>query len=84
MDGLRPFLQSVNFTVLSANIDASNEPLIDGLFVSSVIKEIDGQKIGIVGYTIKNTPDIVDPCKFENVCVHAICHLALHYLGDCG
>ena len=66
MEGLRPFLQSVNFPVLSANIDASNEPLIDGLFAPSVIKEVDGQKIGIVGYTIKSTPELVRPSKFSS------------------
>ena len=61
VEGLLPFLQSVNFSVISANIDASNEPLIDGLFNASVIKEIDGQKIGIVGYTTKDTPKLVNP-----------------------
>ena len=64
MEGLRPFLQSVNFPVISANIDSSKEPLIDGLFAPSVIKEVDGQKIGIVGYTTKDTPQLVIPSNF--------------------
>ena len=56
--GLHPFLQSVNFPVVSANIDASMEPLINGLFSPSVIKNIEGEKIGIIGFTSKETPEL--------------------------
>ena len=68
VEGLRPFLQSVSFPVLSSNIDANNEPMINGLFAPSVIKVIDGQKIGIVGYTIKETPELADPSKLFYLC----------------
>ncbi len=59
VQGLAPFLKNVSFPVLSANIDSSNEPVIDGLFDASWMTVINGQTIGVVGYTMKETPDLV-------------------------
>ncbi|XP_071113275.1 5'-nucleotidase-like [Haliotis cracherodii] len=56
--GLLPFLEDVTVPVLSANIDASQEPRIQGLFRKSTVVTIGGQKIGIIGYTTTDTPSI--------------------------
>ncbi|XP_070570251.1 5'-nucleotidase-like [Ptychodera flava] len=54
--GLVPFLNNATFPVISANIDATQEPEIDGLYTPSTILQIDGTQVGIVGYTYKDTP----------------------------
>ena len=56
--GLAPFLKNVSFPVLSSNIDSSNEPVLNGLFDASWTTVINGQTIGVVGYTIKKTPEL--------------------------
>ncbi|KAL0967298.1 hypothetical protein UPYG_G00250450 [Umbra pygmaea] len=59
VDGLmKPFLQDVNCTVLSANIkpDEILAPKISGLYLPYKIFEIGSEKVGVVGYTSKETP----------------------------
>ncbi|XP_060770017.1 5'-nucleotidase isoform X2 [Neoarius graeffei] len=63
VDGLKPFLQSVNCTVLSANIKAT-EPVasqISGYYLPSKIFTVGSEKIGIVGYTSRETPALSLP-----------------------
>ena len=55
---MAPFLNAVNFPVLSSNIDSSKEPVIDGLFNKSVVFDVAGEMIGIVGYTYSRTGEI--------------------------
>ncbi|XP_002738722.2 snake venom 5'-nucleotidase-like [Saccoglossus kowalevskii] len=55
IDGLIPFLNNVTFPVISANIDATYEPSIDGLYYPSTVLEIGGERIGLVGYTLDET-----------------------------
>ncbi len=52
-----------NFSVVSANLDASSEPTLDGLFSKSAIKTYlakDGTEleVGIVGYGMERINDI--------------------------
>ena len=61
--GLAPFLHNATFPVLSCNIDARNDPDINGLFLPSVVLELGGEKVGVVGYTTDETPTLVDQCK---------------------
>eukprot|EP00062_Callorhinchus_milii_P009720 gi/632953828/ref/XP_007892636.1/ PREDICTED: 5'-nucleotidase [Callorhinchus milii] len=59
VDGLiKPFLQSVNFPVLSANIkpDAYLAPNITGYYKPYHIFTVGSEKVGVVGYTSKETP----------------------------
>ncbi|XP_071801378.1 snake venom 5'-nucleotidase-like [Asterias amurensis] len=56
--GLEQFLRDVNASVVSCNIDASKEPSINGLFTKSTVLTIGGEKIGVVGYTLTQTPEI--------------------------
>jgi len=70
VSGLLPFLNNVTFPILSANIDASKEPTLEGKFRKSIIADYEGQKVGIVGYTTEETAWISNPGKnlsFGNV-----------------
>ncbi|XP_078086190.1 5'-nucleotidase [Mustelus asterias] len=55
---LGPFLQNVSFPVLSANIKADQylSPNLMGYYHPYTILQVNGQKIGVVGYTTKETP----------------------------
>lgn len=43
-------LKDAGVTVLCANMDISNEPSMNNLYKKSMIIEINGRKIGIIGY----------------------------------
>ena len=58
VEGLVPFLKAVNFSVISANINAAKEPAMKNLFSKSVERTVAGQRVGIVGYTTVDTPSI--------------------------
>ena len=51
IDGLLPFLDAVNFPVLASNIQTDREPEMVGKTAKSVVIEVGGRKIGIIGYT---------------------------------
>ncbi|KAG8444817.1 hypothetical protein GDO86_009827 [Hymenochirus boettgeri] len=68
---LKPFLEQVKFPVLSANIKADAElaPKISGFVLPLKILQVGSEKIGIVGYTSRETPVLSDPgphLVFEN------------------
>lgn len=61
---LAPFLDALSaagIPVVSANVDASQEPLLAGKFAKSAVVEVGGEKIGIVGLTTTETPEIASP-----------------------
>ena len=43
---------------MAANVDATDEPELEGKFGSSTTFEFDGVKIGVIGYITEETPDI--------------------------
>lgn len=61
VDGLVSFLNNLTFPVVSANIDVSQEPRLQGLFTKSIVKNVGGEDIGIVGYTTKMAAVISKP-----------------------
>ena len=63
--GLVPFLQAVNFSVISANINASLEPDVSDLFTKSVVRVVAGRRVGIVGYTTADTPLMSSPGQWS-------------------
>ncbi|XP_067416836.1 5'-nucleotidase isoform X2 [Emydura macquarii macquarii] len=66
LDGLLdPLLKNVNFSILSANIKASKSVAsnITGYFQPYKILHVGSEKIGIVGYTTKETPLLSNPGK---------------------
>ncbi|XP_027710629.1 5'-nucleotidase [Vombatus ursinus] len=63
---LNPLLKEVKFSVLSANIKAQ-EPLasqISGYYLPYEILNFGQEKVGIVGYTSKETPVLSKPGKY--------------------
>ncbi|ESP03128.1 hypothetical protein LOTGIDRAFT_82528, partial [Lottia gigantea] len=58
VSGLIPFLEKTNFNVLSSNIDASKESMIEGKFKKSTILDVGGEKVAVIGYTTVDTPSI--------------------------
>lgn len=78
---LADFIKASQFPVLTANVDFTKDSLFTGMFsdlVSSepengkiyagMIKEVDGEKVGIFGLTTAETKDIASPgsVAFEN------------------
>ena len=58
---LANFIAGLNFPTLSANIDFSEDPLLAGLVEPSVILEVGGERIGIVGLTAPETEILAKP-----------------------
>jgi 5'-nucleotidase len=59
--GLRGFLDAVEFPVLSANIDVSQEPALAGLVDKSVVLDVAGERVGIVSVLATDTPETSSP-----------------------
>ena len=71
---LADFIKAAKFPFVSANVDFSKDPLFDGLFntkisttpenrkiYTGIVKEVDGEKVGIFGLTTAETADIASP-----------------------
>ncbi|XP_050355013.1 apyrase-like isoform X1 [Nymphalis io] len=58
IEGIVPYLQHLNSTVVTANIIDDEEPTIQGLYQPSVIVEKKGRKIGIIGVIISTTNEL--------------------------
>lgn len=58
---LAEFIKRAKFPVLSANIVTDGSSPIHGMYKPWIIKEIDGQRIGIFGLTTEETPAISSP-----------------------
>ena len=60
---LAGFMDAVNFPVLMSNADVSAEPALAGKLMPSTIVEKDGEKIGLIGLTPKDTDELSSPGK---------------------
>src|SRR4051812_23365879 len=60
-DALVPFLDEVNFPVVSANVAPDARSKVGDKIKPSIVLEIGGQKIGIVGAVTTETPEISSP-----------------------
>jgi len=60
-DALAPFLDVIQFPVLSANVQASAAAKVGDRIKPSVVLEVGGQKIGIIGAVTTETPEIASP-----------------------
>jgi 2',3'-cyclic-nucleotide 2'-phosphodiesterase (5'-nucleotidase family) len=79
---LADFIKEMRFPMVSANVDVSNDPELGPLFVNelaedadggriypAIIKEVDGEKVGIFGLTTPDTTILANPSDdilFEN------------------
>lgn len=66
-DVLGRFADAAGIPVLSANIDASREPAVAGKIGKSTVVEVGGERIGVVGLTTLETPEIASPGPNVNV-----------------
>jgi len=70
------FIKAADFPFVSSNVDFTKDPLFDGLFntkisktpessniYTGIVKEINGEKVGIFGLTTAETADIASPGK---------------------
>ncbi|MDI7860520.1 5'-nucleotidase C-terminal domain-containing protein [Rhizobiaceae bacterium n13] len=60
-DGLAAFLDKVQFPVLSANVLAGHESKLGDRVKPSIVLDVGGQKIGIVGAVANDTDEISSP-----------------------
>ncbi|MCY4536626.1 MAG: 5'-nucleotidase C-terminal domain-containing protein [Chloroflexi bacterium] len=66
---LAAFVQGLNFPALSANTDFSEDPLLAGLIEPSVVLEVGGEPVGIIGLVTPETAILAKPSE----------HLVFHY-----
>lgn len=59
--GLKRFVETIKFPIISANIDVSESPELKGLIKPYTIIEKDGMRIGLVGYTTEDTAFLSSP-----------------------
>jgi len=60
---LAEFVQGLNFPTVSANIDFSEDPYLAGLVAPSVVLDVGGEPIGIIGLTTPETVILNRPSK---------------------
>ncbi len=57
-EGYAEFLKGILFPVVTANADFTNDKHLNGFIKPYVIKEYDGQRVGIIGLITEETPKI--------------------------
>ncbi len=60
---LREFIETVDFPVLMSNADLSKEELLSDVLMPSIVIERGGEKVGLIGLTPEDTPDLSKPGK---------------------
>lgn len=60
-DALVPFLEKAQFPVLSANVHPDAQSKVGDRIKPSIVLEVGGQKIGIVGAVANDTPELAAP-----------------------
>jgi 5'-nucleotidase/UDP-sugar diphosphatase len=60
-EALVPFLEDVAFPVLSANVSPNAQSKVGDRIKPSIVLDVGGQKIGIVGAVTTDTPEIASP-----------------------
>ncbi|MDB5506768.1 MAG: multifunctional 2,3-cyclic-nucleotide 2-phosphodiesterase/5-nucleotidase/3-nucleotidase [Devosia sp.] len=55
------FIEAADFPIIGGNFDVSRDPSLAGKIKGSIVLEIGGEKIGIIGATTEDTPEIASP-----------------------
>ncbi|KAH8419720.1 hypothetical protein KR009_001534 [Drosophila setifemur] len=63
VEGVVPFLKTVNTSMLVANMDCAHEPTMEGLYNKSMVIERSGRKIGVIGIILETTYDLANTGK---------------------
>lgn len=67
VEGVVPFLETLNTTMLVANMDSTNEPEMTGKYQKSMIIERSNRKIGVIGVILETTYVIFDEIVISNI-----------------
>nr|WP_272212723.1 bifunctional metallophosphatase/5'-nucleotidase [Marinicella sp. W31]MDC2878634.1 bifunctional metallophosphatase/5'-nucleotidase [Marinicella sp. W31] len=68
-DGLKTFLDIVTFPVVTANVKTNADSTVKGMIEPSIVLDIDGEKVGIIGAVTNDTPEIASPGKNIDITV---------------
>ncbi|ODT78358.1 MAG: multifunctional 2',3'-cyclic-nucleotide 2'-phosphodiesterase/5'-nucleotidase/3'-nucleotidase [Pelagibacterium sp. SCN 64-44] len=55
------FIETAEFPIIGGNFDVTRDENLRGKIKGSIVVEIGGEKIGIIGATTEDTPDIASP-----------------------
>lgn len=63
------FIDAAEFPIIGGNFDVTRDPSLAGKIKGSIVVEIGGEKIGIIGATTEDTPEIAstDDIEFTDV-----------------
>ncbi|XP_049699209.2 apyrase [Helicoverpa armigera] len=64
-EGLAPYLSALKAPVLAANMDTTEEPVLQGLYKPHHIVERKGRKIGLIGLITPDTAKLSSPGKVK-------------------
>ncbi|XP_063832432.1 apyrase-like isoform X2 [Ostrinia nubilalis] len=65
IEGVVPYLEHLNSSVVTANIIDDEEPTIQGLYEPSIVVERDGRRIGIIGVIIASTNELASTGRLQ-------------------
>jgi 5'-nucleotidase len=55
------FIEAAEFPIIGGNFDVSRDPNLKGKIKGSIVVEVGGEQIGIIGATTEDTPEIASP-----------------------
>ncbi|WP_421951247.1 bifunctional metallophosphatase/5'-nucleotidase [Pelagibacterium sp.] len=55
------FIEAADFPIIGGNFDVSRSDLLRGKINGSIVVDIAGERVGIIGATTEDTPDIASP-----------------------
>ena len=61
--GLEPFLRNQTVPFVVSNLDIRHTPNLHGLFSPSVVLQVGGKKVGLIGYLTPETLEVSNPGK---------------------
>lgn len=59
------FIEAAEFPIIGGNFDVTKEDSLRGKIKGSIVLEVGGEKIGIIGATTEDTPEIASPGNVE-------------------
>lgn len=68
-DALKTFLDIVDFPVVTANVRTNADSTINNMIEPSIVLDVDGEKIGIIGAVTNDTPDVASPGENVDITV---------------
>ncbi|AQZ50234.1 Trifunctional nucleotide phosphoesterase protein YfkN precursor [Martelella mediterranea DSM 17316] len=68
-DGLKTFLDIVEFPVVTANVKTNADSSVNDMIEPSIVLDIGGEKVGIIGAVTNDTPEIANPGKNIDITV---------------